>query len=698
MLNCLAHGINTGDSYPESVRKFCLSIHFHSPVAYNVLRENFNKNLPHPHTISAWYRHSDLRSDPGLQAETLERLKSIATEIISKTNTPLICCLVADEVYIRKQVLWSNQSQRYYGYISYGMKPGETEETRETLLPIANQALVFMLSGINYKFEFPVAYHFINSLDSSDKTALFLEITSKITECGIIIKSVVFDGLKSNFGMCRKLGANLDIFHKDFKPHFENPINGSKIYIIFDNCHMEKLVRNTLGNKGVIYDDNGERIEWKHFIDLEIFSREHDLRTHKLNKKHIDFKSSIMNVKVASETISNSVADSFQFLLNKGVENFTKVAPTIRFVQIFNNIFDVFNSHSGRSTQPFKRPLNADNRDKIYDLFTEATAYIKKLKIDANVKNKSKKILLTNSANSTAFKGYVINMSSLKSMYSELVEEEKLMNSFCTYALSQDHIEIFFGKIRSFHGHNNNPDVINFQSAYRKLCANVQVMAPEKSNCQQLQMQLSSLSWQSDIYFVSSRRPKMIKNTLEDVEFMRDVHAEREKIYSDISTLEEMDRTYYLTDGYAGASIAYIARLIEEKIENCFFCEQCKFIFEENEQLVDCFKSSTTSKRPCKSSYNICCVTDKFLRTHQWNDGSQFRVKYFLIFQEINFDKLYENSSFDQHEAHKFHLVKSIINEYCRIRGNQLSRKITTDMMSEILRKRLNKWILSSGQ
>lgn len=116
--------------------------------------------------------------------------------------------------------------------------------------------------------------------------------------------------------MCRQLGANLNIFAEDFKPYFENPVNGSKIFIIIDNCHAEKLVRNTLGNKGVIYDDNGGRIEWKHFVDLENFSQKHDLRTHKLNKKHIEFKSSIMNVRIASETLSNSVADSMEFLMH----------------------------------------------------------------------------------------------------------------------------------------------------------------------------------------------------------------------------------------------------------------------------------------------------------------------------------------------------------------------------------------------
>lgn len=693
ILGCLAHGIKNGQNYPESVRQLCLSVHFHSPSAYNVLRETFNKNIPHPHTIASWYRYSNIKSHPGIHKETLERLKTMCAEIKAKSGQPLVCCLINDEMFIKKQVLWCNQSQKYFGYVSYGIKPDET------LLPIANEALVFMLSGINFHFEFPIGYHFIKSLSSDEKAKLLSEIITEVTKCGVIIKCITFDGLRANFKMCADLKANLDIFSKDFKPYIENPVNGDKIYIILDNCHAEKLIRNTLGNKGVIYDGDMNRIEWKHLINLEKISRENGLRTHKLTKKHIDFKSSIMNVKIASETLSNSVADSLQFLLDKGVNGFTQVAPLIQMIRTFNNLFDIFNSRSILNKEMFKRAMNATNKDEIVHFFKEAEKYIKKLKIDGTVgtSGKMKKILLVNSQNSTGFKGYIINMASLEQLYHELVEEKKYVDALHTYALSQDHIEIFFGKIRSFHGHNNNPDVVNFQSAYKKLCNSIHVMVPEQSNCRKFQMELSSLTWKSDVYFVSSRRPLLLNNKL-DADFMAKVNAEREKICSDVTTLDQMDRTNYLIDDCVGASISYVARQIEEKIENSFFCDDCKSIFIENDHMSYGFKRYVTKRLPCRSTYYICSVADKFLRTHRWNDRSEFKIKYFLIFQEIDFDKLYVNSLFEGHQEHKFHLVKSIINEYTRIRGNQLSKNVTTEEMKQILRSRLNKMILRSGQ
>lgn len=594
LLSHLICGIRPGESYPDSVRQFCISVHYHSPAAYKIVRDNFNKMLPHPNTIASWYRYSNIRGDPGFHSETFERLKKMSVDVMKETGNPLVCCLIADEMYIRKQILWCNQSQRYVGYISYGAKP------EEKLLPIANQAIVFMLTGINQQFEFPVGYHFIASLDTDSKVVLFTEVIRKLTECEIIVKNLTFDGLATNFSMCRNLGAHLNIFDENFKPYILNPVNMSKIFIIIDNCHAEKMARNTLGNKEVIFDDKGERIKWQHIVDLAKFSAENDFRTHKLSKKHIDFKSSIMNVRISNETLSNSVADSLQFLLDRDIPEFQDAGPTIRFIRIINNLFDIFNSKSMKSKEVFKRGMSVENKESIYNFFDEATQYIKALKID-NI-DKKRNELLTTSRNKTAFCAFIINIVSVKAMYEELVEEKNYIEVLYTYSLSQDFLEMFFGKLRSFHGFNNNPDVINFQSAYRKLCSNIQIAPPLKSNCQKFQMQLTTCSTYSDIFYVSSRRPKFTTNTTADPAFMSKVADEREAIISDVVRLDEIDHVYHLTDNIRGASIAYIAQRIEEKIKANFICDHCILIFDENEKVLDCYKSSVADSRPCRST------------------------------------------------------------------------------------------------
>lgn len=52
-----------------------------------------------------------------------------------------------------------------------------------------------------------------------------------------------------------------------------------------------------------------------------------------------------------------------------------------------------------------------------------------------------------------------------------------------TYAFSQDHLEMLFCKIRSKNGHNDNPNVIQFQGALRKLLSNVEIKPPVSANC-----------------------------------------------------------------------------------------------------------------------------------------------------------------------------------------------------------------------
>lgn len=49
IIKCLIHGVKQKEKYPESVRKFSLTLHYHSPRAYEFCRKTFNNHLPHAH-------------------------------------------------------------------------------------------------------------------------------------------------------------------------------------------------------------------------------------------------------------------------------------------------------------------------------------------------------------------------------------------------------------------------------------------------------------------------------------------------------------------------------------------------------------------------------------------------------------------------------------------------------------------------
>ena len=70
----------------------------------------------------------------------------------------------------------------------------------------------------------------------------------------------------------------------------------------------------------------------------------------------------------------------------------------------------------------------------------------------------------------TGFVGFLVAIDSIQSIFSDLIEKEEApMNYNLTYKFSQDHLQLFFGAIRSSGGFNNNPTAQQFTAAYKKL-------------------------------------------------------------------------------------------------------------------------------------------------------------------------------------------------------------------------------------
>lgn len=104
-------------------------------------------------------------------------------------------------------------------------------------------------------------------------------------------------------------------------PYFLNPDTDAKVYVFYDIPHMLKLVRNCLSDKQILHDKFNRPIDWK-FIERLYRSTNGDLAPHKLTKKHIDWESNKMNVTLAAQTISNSVAVSIEKYAANGNKQF----------------------------------------------------------------------------------------------------------------------------------------------------------------------------------------------------------------------------------------------------------------------------------------------------------------------------------------------------------------------------------------
>lgn len=222
--------------------------------------------------------------------------------------------------------------------------------------------------------------------------------------------------------------------------------------------HMEKLMRNLLGNHETLFDENDNAIQWTYFLDLAQLSKNGQLLTHKLTKKHTtEFKRNKMCVRLACETFSNSVADSFQILRDKGHPNFINSLPTEMFTRMIDRAFDVMNSRDTRQSNIFKRPLNPENKRRIFEFIEQTIVKLKSLKMKQSRKQKGvtkiAKVNVLNTINKTPVLGFLVNFTNIPLMYAHYVEgDDKKMSHFRTYPLSQDRIELLFGKIRARNG------------------------------------------------------------------------------------------------------------------------------------------------------------------------------------------------------------------------------------------------------
>jgi len=80
------------------------------------------------------------------------------------------------------------------------------------------------------------------------------------------------------------------------------------------------------------------------------------------------------------------------------------------------------------------------------------TNYIKGLK----VKDKDKFLPILDFNRKTGFLGFIVCLQSVLHLLSSLIKSGKLEH-IKMYKISQDHLELFFGTVRSLGGYNNNP-------------------------------------------------------------------------------------------------------------------------------------------------------------------------------------------------------------------------------------------------
>lgn len=437
VLECLQFG-RRDKKYSAIVRIFCFTLHFYSAKAYEYVRSFFNLNLPHIRTIRNWY--SAINGSPGFTECAFDVLKQKADETKEKGES-LNVCLIHDDMAIRQHSQWSSSEEKFLGHINAG-KPGD----HKICSPLAKQANVLMVSGIGQEFKIPIGYFLIQGLSAEERAAILYEAMFMLNNIGVVVSAITNDGHIVNIATAKILGADYDAD----KPYFKNPFDENKVvYTILDAPHMIKLARNCLGNKKSIYDSENKEIKWSFLENLVTLQISENINFgNKLTKSHLDYAKMKMNVRLAAETLSNSTAESMEYLDKVLKEdNFRNAESTVEYFRICNNLFDIMNTKIDHCNDQYKRPMSETTIDQIGTYFEFAKKYIKGLQlIEDGQKNP---ILKTKSF--TPYFGFYHNMTSFMGIYHDYIKPNGI-NEFYTFDVSQDHLESFFGCIRRMGG------------------------------------------------------------------------------------------------------------------------------------------------------------------------------------------------------------------------------------------------------
>lgn len=204
-----------------------------------------------------WLESVDER--PGFNTQVLDGLKKLHAQNPDQYTS---CSLLIDAMAIKLQVDYDQKFDRMVGFVDLGQGEGDDDGTEE-----AKEALVFMVVGLTGNWKVPIAYFFTRTLNAKAQHQLLLHALDHLHNVGLRIHVVTMDGHATNVKMCRLLGCEFDNAYQ-MKTSFEDPHSKNNIFVVFDACHMLKLVRNMLDAFKIITSLDG-KISWQFIKDLQ---------------------------------------------------------------------------------------------------------------------------------------------------------------------------------------------------------------------------------------------------------------------------------------------------------------------------------------------------------------------------------------------------------------------------------------------
>lgn len=276
--------------FPKELRSFAMTLQFYSTKAYEYVRKTFCLALPSCSVIRTWLSGIDCK--PGFTACSFQTLKRIVAENHDRNEETLVSLLI-DEIAIRKHIEFTGN--RTWGYIDLGT------DLEDDTLACATEAFVIMVVSMKRRWKLPIGYFFIKSLSASDKANIIHNSLRKLYDIGVKVTSLTCDGPSANFAMAKELGINYSNIN-DIQSFFLHPSDQSKVYMIFDPCHMIKLVRNNWAKCRRFLDDNSNAVDFN-YVKL-LYDRQEAEKFRfgtKIRKAHMEWEKQKMKVTLCFE-------------------------------------------------------------------------------------------------------------------------------------------------------------------------------------------------------------------------------------------------------------------------------------------------------------------------------------------------------------------------------------------------------------
>lgn len=213
-----------------------------------------------------------------------------------------------------------------------------------------------------------------------------------------------------------------------------------------------------------------------------------------------------------------------------------------------------------------------------------------------SLRDKSGPILL--SSRKSGFLGMIISLKSV--IIAERLFKCENFTFLMTYKLCQDHLETFFGAIRSQGGFNNNPSAREFKSSFKRLLVKTDISILHNSNWQILDH--TSILKPSDEQNIEALFKE--KTSLADHDYIHNFECN-------------------LTE-YAQEVIIYIAGFVTKSISKHLQCAICKQHLFHSESLshLQIIKSYGVLTNASRDVIEVCMITEKILRSNT-NENSE---------------------------------------------------------------------------